>query len=68
MEGLINFMNTSIGRGVRALLGLVLIYLGLAVVGGSVGLIVAVVGLVPIAMAIWGHCLLEFAFPKAKHA
>ncbi|MGE5138558.1 MAG: DUF2892 domain-containing protein [Rudaea sp.] len=68
MESLVHFMNIGVGRGLRFVLGVVLIYVGLAVVSGTLGLILAIVGLVPIAMAAWGHCLLEVAAPKAHRA
>ncbi len=60
MNGLIQFMNGTAGRALRVILGLVLIYIGLAVVGGTTGLVVAVIGLLPIAMGLWGKCLLQF--------
>ncbi len=62
MSGLITFMNGTLGRVLRIVLGLVLIYLGLAVVGGTAGIIVALIGLVPIVMGAWGKCLLQFVF------
>ncbi len=68
MESLVHFMNTGLGRGLRFILGIALIYIGLAVVSGTLGLILAVIGLVPIAMAAWGHCLLEVAAPRAHRA
>lgn len=60
MNGLIQFMNGTAGRALRVILGLVLIYIGLAVVGGTTGLVVAVIGLLPIATGLWGKCLLQF--------
>ncbi len=68
MTGLVNFMNTAAGRALRVVLGLVLIYVGIAVLGGTAGWIVAIIGLVPIAMGLYGHCLMEYILPKAKHA
>ncbi len=68
MTGLANFMNTTAGRALRVVLGIVLVYVGLAVLGGTAGWIVAIVGLVPIAMGLYGHCLIEYILPKAKHA
>ncbi len=68
MTGLVNFMNTTAGRALRVVLGLVLIYAGIAMLGGTAGWIVAIVGLVPIAMGIYGHCLIEYVLPNAKHA
>ena len=68
MNGLINFMQGTAGRVLRVVLGLVLIYLGLAVLGGTLGVIVAIIGLLPIAMGIWGPCLLGFVFKQPKRA
>jgi small-conductance mechanosensitive channel len=59
MEGLVRFMNGTTGRALRVVLGLVLIYLGLAVIGGTTGLVVAVIGLLPIALGLWGKCILQ---------
>lgn len=67
MNNLIHFMNGGIGRVTRIVLGLVLVYLGLVTMGNSIaGYAVAIVGLLPIVMGIWGRCVLEFAFPQAK--
>ena len=60
MNALIDLMNTVAGRAARVLLGLVLIYLGLAVLGGTTGMILAVVGILPIAFGVSGRCLVEF--------
>ena len=68
MNGLINFMQGTAGRVLRVVLGLVLIYLGLAVLGGTLGVIVAIIGLLPIAMGVWGPCLLGFVFKQPKRA
>jgi hypothetical protein len=65
MKGLIDFMQGTLGRVVRVILGLALIYIGLAVVGGTAGIVLAVIGLVPIAMGVWGPCLLGFVFKSA---
>ena len=70
MTGLVTFMNTTTGRAARAVLGLALIAWGLASLGGTTGLIVAIVGLVPLAMGLWGRCLLELIAPQraSRHA
>jgi Protein of unknown function (DUF2892) len=65
MTSTITFMNSGIGRSVRLLLGVGLIVYGLFGLGNIAGTLVAVVGLVPIALAVWGHCLLE---PFAPHS
>jgi hypothetical protein len=66
MNSLINFMQSIAGRALRVILGIALIYVGLVVVGGTVGTIVAIVGLLPIAMGVWGPCLLGFVFKQPK--
>lgn len=60
MNALADLMNTVAGRAVRVLLGLALIYVGIAVLGGTTGMVVAVVGLLPIALGVSGRCLVEF--------
>lgn len=67
MNTLIRFMQDSVGRAARVILGLALIALGVAVVGGTLGAILAIVGLLPIAMGVWGPCLLGLVF-KPTHA
>jgi len=65
MKSLIDFMQGNVGRVLRVVLGLALIYIGLGVVGSTAGIIIAVIGIVPIAMGIWGPCLLGFVFKSA---
>ena len=62
MAGLVDFMNTGIGRILRIVLGLALIWLGLLgpMAGTTGGVIVAVIGVVPVVMGIWGRCLIGF--------
>ncbi len=67
MSTLINFMQSYLGRILRVILGFALIYFGLVAVGGTLGIVVAVVGLVPIAMGVLGPCLIGFIF-KPSHA
>lgn len=55
---IVTFMRSSAGRLARILAGLVLIVVGLAVVGGPAGIVVAVVGLVPLAAGVFNFCLL----------
>ncbi len=64
MKALITFMEGAWGRGLRVVLGLVLIYVGWSMVGGTTGTIIAIVGLVPLIMGLWGPCLLGFIFKK----
>ncbi len=70
MNGLIGFMNGGTGRAARIIAGLALIALGLASIQGTAGVVVAIVGLVPLVMGIWGRCLLELVAPKpiSRHA
>ena len=65
MKSLIGFMQGTFGRVLRVVLGLALIYIGLAVVGGTAGIVIAVIGIVPIVMGAWGPCLLGFVFKSA---
>lgn len=65
MRALVSFMNGPIGRVARIGLGVALIAVGFGVVGGTGGMILAAVGLVPIALGASGHCLLEVVAPKS---
>ncbi|MCE9646416.1 MAG: DUF2892 domain-containing protein [Chloroflexi bacterium] len=57
----VEFMTSGMGRGVRVVLGLVIMSLGLLVVQGTVGTIMAVVGLVPFSGGVFDFCLIGFA-------
>lgn len=69
MAGLITFMNGMAGRILRIVLGLILVWLGFLGPGAGTtwGVIVGIVGIVPILMGLWGRCLLQFipGFNKA---
>ena len=65
MKGFISFMQGTWGRLLRVILGLALIYVGLVVVGGTAGIIIAVIGIVPMVMGVWGPCLIGFVFKSA---
>lgn len=52
------FMTGPIGRGVRIAAGVLLILLGLFVVEGTAGLILAVVGIGPILAGVFNFCLI----------
>jgi len=54
----VDFMRGTGGRRFRIVAGLALIVVGLAVVGGAGGVVMAVVGLVPIAAGAFNFCLL----------
>ena len=68
MLRVIHAMNGRWGRGARLAAGLALIGLGLGAIGSVAGAIIAVVGLVPLAMGVWGHCLLEPLAPRVHSA
>ncbi len=52
------FMSSPMGRGLRVVFGGVLIYLGLSVVQGVAGTILAAAGVVPIATGLLNVCLI----------
>ncbi len=54
---LINFLASGWGRIVRIVAGLALIGLGLLSVGGTTGIILAVIGLVPLVAGIFDFCV-----------
>jgi len=53
----VEFMSSTAGRALRIVAGLALIVIGLAVVGGAGGVILAVVGLVPLGAGVANVCL-----------
>jgi hypothetical protein len=57
MNGLFSFLASSAGRAVRAIAGLALIAIGLAAVQGTVGWILTIVGLVPLAAGLFDFCV-----------
>jgi hypothetical protein len=72
MEAVFRFLASSTGRVVRAVAGLVLIVVGLAVVTGVIGWILAIVGLVPLLAGLFDWCVfaplfgLPFAGPRLR--
>lgn len=54
---LINFLASSTGRWVRGIAGLVLVALGLFAIGGTTGIIVAVIGAVPLLAGVFDFCV-----------
>jgi hypothetical protein len=70
--GLIRFLASRNGRIARIVAGIVLIVVGLGVVGGTAGWIIAVVGLVPLLAGIFDVCVfaplfgLPFRGPKLR--
>jgi hypothetical protein len=61
---LVSFMASTAGRATRIIAGIVLIALGLFVMGGSGGFIVAVIGAVPLLAGIFDVCLFAPLFGK----
>jgi Inner membrane protein YgaP-like, transmembrane domain len=57
MNGLIEFLASSTGRLTRVIAGAALILIGLFVVGGAVGVILAVIGAVPLLAGIFDVCV-----------
>jgi len=55
--GFAKFMSSGLGRGLRIVVGLALIVIGLFSVGGTGGLILAVVGAVPLLAGVFDVCL-----------
>jgi hypothetical protein len=72
MHAVFRFLAGSAGRVVRAVAGLALIVVGLAVVGGVAGWILAIIGLVPLAAGVFDRCVfaplfgLPFAGPSLR--
>jgi uncharacterized membrane protein HdeD (DUF308 family) len=55
---LINFLASNpTGRIVRIVAGIILIVVGLLVIGGTAGIIVAVIGLAPLLAGVFDVCL-----------
>jgi hypothetical protein len=52
------FMATGLGRALRAIAGIVLIALGVMIVQGTWGYLLAVIGLVPLLAALFNVCLI----------
>jgi hypothetical protein len=63
MKGFFHFMASPTGRIVRIVAGLALVLIGLLVLGGTGGWILAIVGLVPLLAGLFDRCV--FA-PLAK--
>jgi hypothetical protein len=57
MNPLIRFLASPSGRITRIVAGLVLIAVGLLVIGGSLGIVVAVIGAVPFLAGLFDFCV-----------
>lgn len=62
---LIQFLASTTGRWIRGIAGVVLVILGLLVIQGTVGLIVAIVGLVPFLAGALDFCVFAPLFGAA---
>ncbi len=70
MSSFVTFMQSTTGRFLRILVGIALIGLGLLLVQGVWGIVLAVIGLVPLIAGIGGVCLVAplFGFTlKGQH-
>lgn len=70
MTPFVSFMDKPFGRIARVAAGAALMVWGFGLSGGStVGLVVGVVGILPLAMGLWGRCLPELfmSHPSAAH-
>lgn len=69
MKGFVTFMASTAGRLVRIVAGIVLILVGLFALGGTggntAGIVVAVIGLVPLLAGLFDVCLFAplFGYP-----
>ena len=57
MNPFVKFMASPAGRITRVVAGLVLVALGLWVINGTGGIIVAVIGLVPLVAGLFDFCV-----------
>lgn len=65
LDRVVRMMNTVWGCGARVLLGLALIGSGASVAGGTPGgRALVLVGLIPLALGLWGQCLVEAVVPR----
>jgi ABC-type uncharacterized transport system YnjBCD permease subunit len=55
--GFVTFMRSGAGRGTRIIAGAAIIIVGLALVRGAAGTVIAVFGLVPLLAGIFNFCL-----------
>jgi hypothetical protein len=57
MNPFVKFMASPAGRVVRAVAGLALVAWGLLGLGGPTGIVVAVIGIVPLAAGLFDFCV-----------
>jgi len=74
MNAFFRFIASPAGRGTRVVAGLALILIGIGLVQGTVGWILAIVGLVPLGAGLFDKCVfaplfgLPFAGPNLRRA
>jgi hypothetical protein len=74
MNAFFRFIASPAGRGTRVVAGLALILIGIGLVQGTGGWILAIVGLVPLAAGVFDKCVfaplfgLPFAGPTLRRA
>jgi len=64
MSSFVNFMASSTGRIVRIVAGVVLIAWGILGLGGTTGIIVAVIGAVPLLAGVFDFCVFAPLFGR----
>lgn len=57
MNGLFNFLASTAGRWTRGIAGLALVIIGIWLIQGAWGWIVAIIGLVPLAAGLFDFCV-----------
>lgn len=57
MNPFVKFMASPVGRIVRIVAGIVLVALGLLVMHGAGGIVVAIVGMVPLVAGLFDFCV-----------
>jgi hypothetical protein len=62
MDALISWLQSTLGRILRVVLGLVVVAIGMLFLQGTAGFLLAVLGLVPILAALSGVCLIGLLF------
>jgi hypothetical protein len=64
MNGFVNFMASTTGRIIRIVAGLVLIALGLFGITGSTGIVVAIIGALPLVAGVFDFCVFAPLFGR----
>ncbi len=62
MDAVIQFMQSVTGRTIRIILGIILLALGLFVIQGVWGIVVALIGLIPLVAGLLGVTLIAPLF------